>query len=219
MNTPIISKNYLETLSSQDLIALADEYGIDIPENLNRRFIIGELLEIIEDLADQEADDDITETTVLPETKELPYSYNETFIVAMLRNPAWLYVYWDIRSATTQLFNAENNFSRLYLKITFYENADDERYSESFDVSLSPEDRAQYILLSSKKNFVKANLIAEFTDKEPELLAFSKMIAIPKPCTEINSFDSKEAVTPVQALSGLHTIIENHYKNHRQSFS
>jgi hypothetical protein len=34
---------YLETLSSADLIALADDYGIDIPDNLNRRFIIGKL--------------------------------------------------------------------------------------------------------------------------------------------------------------------------------
>ena len=45
----LISRTYLESLSTADLISLADEYGIDIPEELNRRFIIGELLEVIED--------------------------------------------------------------------------------------------------------------------------------------------------------------------------
>ncbi|MEE0998901.1 MAG: hypothetical protein UIH41_04470 [Treponemataceae bacterium] len=49
MNTMIVSRTYLESLSTADLISLADEYGIDIPENLNRRFIIGELLEAVED--------------------------------------------------------------------------------------------------------------------------------------------------------------------------
>ena len=44
-----LSRAHLETLPTADLIALADEYGIDIPENLNRRFIIGELLEAAEE--------------------------------------------------------------------------------------------------------------------------------------------------------------------------
>ena len=35
-----LSRNHLETLTSSQLIELADEYGIDIPDDLNRRFII-----------------------------------------------------------------------------------------------------------------------------------------------------------------------------------
>ena len=40
-----ITRSYLETLSSEDLNNLADDYGIDMPEDLNRRFVISELLE------------------------------------------------------------------------------------------------------------------------------------------------------------------------------
>ena len=40
-----ITRSYLETLSSADLNDLAEEYGIDIPEDLTRRFVIAELLE------------------------------------------------------------------------------------------------------------------------------------------------------------------------------
>ena len=50
MSDTKLSRAYLETLPSADLIALADDLGIDIPENLNRRFIIGELLEASEDM-------------------------------------------------------------------------------------------------------------------------------------------------------------------------
>ncbi|MDR1786719.1 MAG: DUF4912 domain-containing protein, partial [Spirochaetaceae bacterium] len=46
MNELFLSRKYLETLSSADLITLADKYGIDIPEDLNRRFIIAELADI-----------------------------------------------------------------------------------------------------------------------------------------------------------------------------
>ena len=48
MDKKILTRSYLETLSSSDLVSLADDYGIDIPDNLSRRFIIGELLEIAE---------------------------------------------------------------------------------------------------------------------------------------------------------------------------
>ena len=41
-----LSRNTLETLTSSQLIDLADEYGIDIPDNLNRQFIIEELIEV-----------------------------------------------------------------------------------------------------------------------------------------------------------------------------
>ena len=53
MDTMLVSRTYLESLSTADLISLADEYGIDIPENLNRRFIIGELLEAVEDAGEE----------------------------------------------------------------------------------------------------------------------------------------------------------------------
>ena len=48
MEKTFLTRQYLETLSSADLMALAEDYDIDIPAELNRRFIIGELLEVAE---------------------------------------------------------------------------------------------------------------------------------------------------------------------------
>ena len=55
-NIPI-SLSYLETLSTADLLELAEEYDLDIPEQLNRRFIISELIEIEDELNEQNDDD------------------------------------------------------------------------------------------------------------------------------------------------------------------
>ena len=44
-----INRAYLETLSFSDLQKLADDYSIDVPENFNRGFLIGEILEVAEE--------------------------------------------------------------------------------------------------------------------------------------------------------------------------
>ena len=49
METENINRAYLETLSFSDLSKLADEYGVDVPEDLDRRFLICELLDIVEE--------------------------------------------------------------------------------------------------------------------------------------------------------------------------
>ena len=67
MDIKNLTLSYLETLSSADLIALADDYGIDIPDNLNRRFIIGELLEVA-----QESIQLAPRTQVMNENGEIP---------------------------------------------------------------------------------------------------------------------------------------------------
>ena len=77
MDTSVVSRVYLETLSTADLIALADEYGIDIPENLNRRFIIGELLEAAEEINDSNSEE-MQEVDEIPSSFTLPLSYNKT---------------------------------------------------------------------------------------------------------------------------------------------
>ena len=89
-----ITRAYLESLSFADLLALADTYGIDVPDNLNRRFLIGELLDAAEVVLDDPSDMIIAEGKAgIPASgASLPESYNMTQIGAVLRSPAWIYV-------------------------------------------------------------------------------------------------------------------------------
>ena len=106
MEELVLSRKKLESLTNDELSKLADEYGLDIPSNLNRNFIIGELLEYaqeLEDAAQSDGELSYVDSDDADEENEsdfqLPKSYNETKINAVLRNPAWVYAFWDISEA------------------------------------------------------------------------------------------------------------------------
>lgn len=218
MDTMLVSRTYLESLSTADLISLADEYGIDIPENLNRRFIIGELLEAVED-AGEEKKETLQESDVLPEGKELPTSYNETCITAVIRNPAWVYVYWDISSFDIEKLQQNHGFSSLSLKLCFFSGADAEKPAEVFDISVSLKDREQYILLPTTNRYLRVDLVSEFKNQLPQVLAYSKTINLPQNLPQINTKTLEQDISPIMELSGFKEIIKNHYLNHRESFN
>lgn len=218
MDTMLVSRTYLESLSTADLISLADEYGIDIPENLNRRFIIGELLEAVED-AGEEKKETLQESDVLPEGSELPTSYNETCITAVIRNPAWVYVYWDISSFDIEKLQKNHSFSSLSLKLSFFSRTDTEKPSDVFDISVSLKDREQYILLPTTNYSLRVDLVSEFKNQLPQVLAYSKTINLPQNLPQINTKTLEQDISPIMELSGFKEIIKNHYLNHRESFN
>lgn len=223
MDIKILNRSHLETLSTADLISLCDEFGIDIPENLNRSFIIGELLEIAEEYKEDSVEEDIsTNEEAAPVAKKeeaLPESYNETNICAMLRNPAWIYVYWDISSADIARLNTDFSFKSLCLRVSFWQNEDDEKPLESFDVQIGISDRQQYVLLSPGKNFVRVDLVAQYSGKEDENLAITRKIELPKGSSVLNSLPGRELDLPLTLeLSDMKELLTAHFENHRQSF-
>src|SRR5574344_1425139 len=79
MEKKFLSRQYLESISTADLISLADDYGIDIPDNLNRRFIIGELLEVADEMENEKkADSNVQIKKDINVPDKLPPSYKET---------------------------------------------------------------------------------------------------------------------------------------------
>jgi hypothetical protein len=210
---------YLETLSSSDLVSLAEEYGIDIPENLARRFIITELLEAAEEANDVVPEDLQISDKKISSSRELPRSYNETQISVVLRNPVWCFAYWDIRDSELQSVLSTPSFTSLILRVTFC--ADDSRGNprDSFDIPIASSDREQYVLLRAGERAFYVELIAEFKNVEPRFLARSKKVLLPRSCPEISSLSLDREVSPLAALSGLPELLRTHYINHRQSFS
>ena len=221
-NIPI-SLSYLETLSTADLLELAEEYDLDIPEQLNRRFIISELLEIADELNEelnQNLNDDLEGNEENFEaTKELPSTYNETTIDVVLRNPAWAYVFWDISSSDLQDVINAKGFSKLILKVNFWESINSEKTEDLCELSISTEDRAQYIFLPAGKNCFSIDLIAEFTNLEPKRLTTSRKILIPTGAPVISLKSLEMPISPILKLSGMQELLKSHYENHRQSFT
>lgn len=217
-----LSRNTLETLTSSQLIDLADEYGIDIPDNLNRQFIIEELIEVakeIDENSNYKETIKVSDDAVNTIATELPESYNETKIDVMLRNPVSLFVYWDF--SEVQLKQLKSNKISIYLQISFFDSMEAEKPEDTFEIQINIEDREQYILIPGGKKFVRVDLMQNTTSSMDAVLAVSSRLSIPQGSEEFMNFHPGEnlKVKPILELSGIKTVLKNHYNNYRQSFN
>lgn len=221
MKSEEISRAYLETLSFAGLVELADEYGIDVPENLDRRLLIGELLEI----ADEESNHSAEESMVLAsdeddnESVKFPDNYNETQISGIFRNPAWLFVFWNLND------NDYHNIKKhpeleLKIRLCFYNSEVDGKVEDFIEITASDKSQEQYILLPAGKKFVKIELILGETGAS-KVLAFSSVMAIPQSSKYMNDIQpGKEMNFPeIIRISGAEKVLINQYNSHRNLFS
>ena len=213
---------HLETLSSADLIALADDYGIDIPDNLNRRFIIGELLEVAEEIGAEGAQaQTMSEDDEIPERiTELPSSFNETEISVILRNPAWAFVFWDISADALRRLSESPRFAGVFLRVSYFENEDDSSPADYYDLQITLSVREQYVLLEAGRKFFRVDLVALLTDGTTDNLTISDKIRLPKtPAVFARAFPGEEVEMPgILELSGFKKLLKSHYEKYRQSF-
>jgi hypothetical protein len=107
------ARSYLESLTTRELIRMADREGIDIPPDLERVFIIQELLE-----------NDGLESP--PEPKEqgrlspvpLPKQYNITYLEVLLRDPLWVFAFWEIKKYDKEFFENSGDFEGYCLRVS-----------------------------------------------------------------------------------------------------
>ena len=178
MNDEFISREYLESLSFSDLSNLADKYGIDVPENLDRRFLIAEILEIVEEFNDER--EDMQVSSELSETEEfvLPKNYNESQVSCVLRNPAWLFVFWNISENDAQKVKAAGGSLKLRISSLSDSDSEEANVLESFEVNCSQNSQEQYVLLPQGVKNIRVDLISSvFGDSN--IIAISPIIFIP----------------------------------------
>ena len=222
MENTFLSRQYLETVSTADLLSLADDYGIDIPDNLNRRFIIGELLEAQEDMRQENnSNRSVNIDHQAPLARVLPSSYNETQISCLLRTPAWAFVYWDLRHSEIDSLSSDGLFKGLFLHVAFYDSADDEKSSDSFDIQVENSDREQYVYIPAGKRYFVVSLACALESGGPKVLANTMRMAIPAEAALVNQMQpgKKLDLPPLVRLSGMEELLRDQYMEHRQSFN
>jgi hypothetical protein len=144
MDSVPITRPYLESLTTEELVKWADLYGVDIPFGLDRIFIIEELLEIA--LADVEIEEDeyIEETgKKYSGAVALTKQYNITFLEILVRDPLWAFVFWEIKGSDREIFEKDPDFNGYFLKVCPWGNRT--VLQEAFTVPLTPEDSAWYL--------------------------------------------------------------------------
>ncbi|TAH48622.1 MAG: DUF4912 domain-containing protein [Treponema sp.] len=219
MENPPFNRAYLESLSTADLVDMADDNGIDIPEGLNRRFIIGELLDLADERSGSARDSGIlVETDITASHDALPETYNETGISVLLRDPGWVFVYWDFHSNLFSAITQHHRFETFFLRVNSLSSASPATLIDYFDVEVGVYDRKWYVHFPGKAYACRVDLYTKNSQEKEQLLARSPEIVIP--CCEIldGPIPGSRKESPVLELSGITVLRKNHFRNHRQSF-
>jgi len=148
-----VSRVQLDGMSTDELVKLADTNGIDIPPELERIFIIEEILEVIN--AENDYAPGLEENPDYSETALLPKQYNISFIEVIIRDPLWVFVFWEVKGHDRETHENAKDFKGYFLRVIRLDSEGKERKQESlsddnaeensFTVSVSIEDNARYI--------------------------------------------------------------------------
>ena len=189
-------KTHLNSLTTRDLVKLADQAGIDIPPELDRIFIIRELLdnEIDNRRPEESLDEKPNQVTA-----ELPRQYHITYLEVLPRDPQWVYVFWEIRAQDRERFEREPRFDGYALKALErkkQQSSLESSFSELFSVPIKPEDNSWYL------GFPKDGVfrIALWVEGLNASLVFSRVFTFPR---FLNSPENEEYLArPLIQLSG-----------------
>ena len=219
MSDEALNRASVEKLSFQDLVKLADEYGVDVPEDLDRRFLIAELLELSEQTEDYSEEMIIASEGGEENPVVLSGNFNENQISCVLRNPAWLFVFWNINEQDSARVK-ETPGASLKLRICSLESPKDLKPEEVIEIQTSTQSQEQYVLIPKGKQYLKAELLL-ITPGAGEVLAFSPVISIPQGSSLVNDLQPGRDTdfSEIAELSGMKEILAEQYRNHRHSFS
>jgi hypothetical protein len=139
-----LERPYLESLTSHELAKLADTHGLDIPPYLERSFIIEELLELGHEGGSTAAG---KESSPLIERRgrqsaPLPKQYNITFIEVLIRDPLWVFTFWEVNTHDKTLHEQSPDFGGYCLKVSPIESPGRQG---AFTVSVGIGDSAWYL--------------------------------------------------------------------------
>ncbi len=192
----LVSSEKFESMSDADLLAYADKMGLDLPQGLDRVFIIEELVDA---LAEDSQDSRITGTSLKfeaarfsgPEFDELEahageedapgrleQRYNQTEIRVIIRDPSWAFAFWDISEADRDKLRGEDNTITLFLRVAELQPSSD-GHREFFDIAVSQDDLQWYINFPNPEAGYRVDLCAR-DGAHPRLLARSAEIRLPR---------------------------------------
>ncbi|MDR1400504.1 MAG: DUF4912 domain-containing protein [Treponema sp.] len=222
MQATNLKRPHLESLTTQELVQLADSFGIDIPPELDRIFIIEELMESAEEeeaSEEEEVSDTPDDTQAVPHKKLfdkritepvlLPKQYNITFIEVMLRDPLWAFTFWEVKNDDKEIYEKADDFAGYQLKVSEYHNL-----WEPFTIPVGVDDDAWYIGFPPESGRFKIELCVLRGDEEI-VLATSRPFTMPRLFNP--SEDEVLYKNPLIRLSGIEdfTILHNNDRESR----
>jgi hypothetical protein len=212
-----LDRPFLESLTTAELIQLADRAGIDVPPGLERIVIIGELLETLEDAGEYIEQKPPQEERRLPASSApFPSFYNITYVNVLVRDPLWAFAFWEISVHDRELHEKAPDFGGYCLKVEadLWDGEADNPVAEagaardgearegSFTVQVGAEDSAWYLGFSPSAGTFRVELCAIRRD-ESVVLAVSRPFSMPNLHEPLGNRYSEASHNPLLRLSGI----------------
>lgn len=161
----------IETMSREELIdTISELYGEDdSPVDSNAAKFVNTLVESQTQL----------ESLKLPSIADIPDTYNETSIHAVLRDNCWVYVYWDIAGSVYNKLreNGIEEYSLVLRTIRLDPAGDAEDF---YDIAVQTTDRDWNVTLPSAASVYKIQIVVVSGDYS-KVLAESGIVNTPDP--------------------------------------
>jgi hypothetical protein len=198
-------KTHLETLTTNELIKMADSMGIDIPPDFERIFVIQELLEADDDSNLWEDENSFAEPEDSPEINEmapLPNKYNVNYLEVLLRDPLWVFVYWEINSLDRKVYESSPDFKGYFLHIISLSFKDGMSATDPFSILVDNADTSWRIYLSPEIASFQVNLCVSWKERN-EIIISSKPVRVPRVFDSADDTFKNSSKYPMLSLSGI----------------
>jgi hypothetical protein len=204
-----LDRPFLESLTTAELIKLADRAGIDVPPGLERILIIEELLDTLDDAREDEETTGsfpLEERRLPASTAPLPRQYNITYVNVLVRDPLWAFAFWEINLHDKENYEKAPDFGGYCLRVEPVPGpggiVPEAAGEGSFTVQVGPEDSAWYLGFSPSGGTFRVELCAIRRD-EPVILAVSGPFTLPNLHEHLRNRYSKASHNPLLRLSGI----------------
>lgn len=188
--------NRLLTLSIEELKTLVRREGVKNADHYDREALIEILEEIQEDKADERRLNndimrvkgrkyDITGEDFInnPDNDEyiIPEQYPDTFIHLLMRDPYWVYAYWEMNFLETQKLKEQLTSYDLILRVyELLENTDSIQDAiSSFEIPVQDSDSSWYINLPNPGSWYLVDLLIETQGNQPCVICRSQTVKSP----------------------------------------
>ncbi len=188
-----MTKARLRSLSYEELSKIAEQGQINIIQDMDKESLVSVIFEALEDeRLDREETNNLTiqieaKKYTVSQDEELfldfggdavlPSRYEETRLVLMLRDPSWVYCYWDIEDRILGELSQNTEYSGLILRVLELADSDWRKDSivDWFDIPIQFGDLSRYINLPSEDSFYGVEIHAQLGEKEA-LVARSNIV-------------------------------------------
>ncbi|MEN6363952.1 MAG: DUF4912 domain-containing protein [Rectinema sp.] len=209
-----VNPEKLALLSDGELHILADRMGLNLPEGLERLFVLEEILDALDEDSQerrlgQDGPGHVEEkkysgaypSFAIPAESSIPQRYNETMIRALPRDPSWVFAYWDISENKRAVLCPEDGDPGLFLRVSELSGAKDHQKRDYFDIPVSRDDCQWYINTPHPGARYRIDLCMHASAKA-KVLAKSDEIRLPLQYMDANPDSLPQATRRLLLLSG-----------------